>query len=93
MSSRSELSQEKDKFNFAFMLAHDLKVFISLDCISLTPQQRLKILGIYIRLTYRGVVNPEDLQEIAELLGEEKADRLKRNATNKAELETDFVNS
>jgi hypothetical protein len=46
MSSRSELSLEKDKFNFALMLAHDLKKFPSLECIALTPQQRLDVLGI-----------------------------------------------
>jgi hypothetical protein len=93
MSSRSELSLEKDKFNFAIMLAHDLKEFPTLECIALTPQQRLSVLGIYLRIINRCVVNPEDLQEIESLLGISKASRLENNAILKARLETDFVNS
>jgi hypothetical protein len=38
-------------------------------------------------------VNPEDIQEIENLLGISKAARLERNAAAKARLETDFVNS
>lgn len=93
MSSRSELSLEKDKFNFALMLAHDLKDFPTLECIALTPQQRLCVLSIYLRLINRCVVNPEDIQEIESLLGMSKTSRLKKNAALKARLETDFVNS
>jgi hypothetical protein len=93
MSSRSELSLEKDKFNFAVMLAHDLKKFPTLECIALTPQQRLCVLGVYLRLINRCVVNPEDIQEIENLLGISKASRLENNAALKARLETDFVNS
>ena len=91
--TRSRLSQEKDEFNFAFMLAHDLEIFPTLECINLTSQERLDVLNICIRLTHRGLVEPEDLIEIENLLGHNKATRLKRNAGNKARLETDFVNS
>jgi hypothetical protein len=86
MSSRSKLPLEKDRFNFAVMLAHDLKEFSSLECIALTPQQRLCLLGVYLRLINRCVVNPEDIQEIENLVGISKA-------ALKARLETDFVNS
>lgn len=93
MSSRSKLSLEKDEFNFAFMLAHDLEIFTTLECIALTFQQRLDILNICVRLIERCVVDPEDLQEIDKLLGTSKTSRLRKNAYNKARLETDFVNS
>jgi hypothetical protein len=93
MSPRSELSLEKDKFNFALMLAHDLKQFPTLEFIALTPQQRLSMLSIYLRLINCYVVNPEDIQEIENLLGISKASRLENNAALKARLETDFVNS
>lgn len=93
MSTRSELSQEKDQFNFALMLGNDLMVFPSLECISLTPQQRLDLLNIALRLIHHCVVNPEDLQQIEILLGKSKTVRLKKNAIQKARLETDFVNS
>ena len=92
MPSRSELSLEKDEFNYAFMLAHDLQGFSTLEYIKLTPQQRLDILKISFRLTNRGITNPEDLAQIKSLLGKEKADRLKQNAILKARLETDLVN-
>jgi hypothetical protein len=74
-------------------LAHDLKEFPTLECIALTPQQRLDVLGIYLRLMNRCVVNPEDIQEMESLLGISKASRLESNAALKARLETDFVNS
>ena len=92
MPSRSELSLEKDEFNYAFMLAHDLQEFSTLECIKLTPQQRLDILKISFRLTNRGIANSEDLAEIKSLLGKGEAHRLKQNATFKARLETDLVN-
>jgi hypothetical protein len=93
MLFRSELSREKDKFNFALMLAHDLKKFLTRECIPLAPQQRVCVMGIYLRLINYCVVNPEDLQEIESLLGITKASRLGSNAALKARLETDFVNS
>lgn len=93
MYFRSKLSQEKDQFNFAFMLIHDLQEFVTSDCISLTPKKRLQIIGICIRLTYRGVVAPKDLSDIEFLLGKTKASRLRKITINKARLETDFVNS
>ena len=93
MSSRSKLSLEKDEFNFALMLAQDLETFITLECIALTFQQRLDILNICVRLIERCVVYPEDLQEIDKLLGTSKTSRLRKNASNKARLETDFANS
>ncbi|MEL6494905.1 MAG: hypothetical protein AAFQ41_07250, partial [Cyanobacteria bacterium J06623_7] len=86
-------SLEKDEFNFAYILAHDLLKFPSLECIDLTPQQRLEILKISLRLTNRGIAKSEDLAAIANLLSEAKANRLQQNATLKARLETDFVNS
>ncbi|MEM6611548.1 MAG: hypothetical protein AAF652_04705 [Cyanobacteria bacterium P01_C01_bin.72] len=93
MSSRSKLSLEKDEFNFAFMLAHDLRKFPALECIDLTPQERLQILSICIRLEYYGTVKPGDIEEIKRLLGNTKTSRLQRNGMLKARLETDFVNS
>lgn len=93
MCPRSKLSLEKDEFNFAYMLAHDLKIFPTLECIALTPQQRLDILYIQLRLINRCIVYPEDLQEIDKLLGTSKTSRLRKNAALKAQLETDFVNS
>ena len=93
MSLRSELSLEKDKFNYAFMLAHDLQKFSTVECIQLTPQQRFNMLNISFRLTSRGLAYREDLAEIESLLGTLKADRLKQNAIFKARLETDLVNS
>lgn len=92
-SRRSELSLEKDRFNFALMLGRDLMAFPTLECISLTPQQRLDVLNIALRLINRCVVNPEDLQQIESLLGKSKTSRLKKHANHKARLETDFVNS
>ncbi|MEL6579839.1 MAG: hypothetical protein AAFQ14_08805 [Cyanobacteria bacterium J06621_12] len=93
MSSRSKLSLEKDEFNFAFMLAHDLQEFATIECIDLTPQERLKIISICIRLNYCGIVKPQDIAEIKPLLGNVKTSRLQRNGILKARLETDFVNS
>ena len=93
MSPRSELSLEKDKFNYAFMLAHDLQKFSTVECVQLTPQQRFNMLNISFRLTSKGFANREDIAEIESLLGTPKADRLKQNAISKARLETDLVNS
>jgi hypothetical protein len=93
MLFRSELSLEKDKFNFALMLAHDLKEFSTLEGIALTPHQRLCLQSIYLRLIDRCVVNPEDIQEIKSLFDISRAMRLESNAALKARLETDFVNS
>ena len=93
MFSRSKLSLEKDEFNFAFMLAYDLREFPTLECIKLTPQERLRILSICTRLDYYGTVKPEDIAQIKRLLGNIKASRLQRNGMLKARLETDFVNS
>lgn len=93
MSFRSQSSLEKDEFNFAFILAHDLQKFAALECIELIPQERLSIISICIRLNYRSRANSQDLTEIESLLGINKTEQLKKNAVLKARLETDFVNS
>ena len=92
MLFRSELSLEKDEFNYAFMLAHDLQKYPSSEWIKLTPQQRFSILSISFRLTNKGIASLEDLAEIESLLGTQKTNCLKQNAIFKARLETDLVN-
>ena len=93
MLPRSKLSLEKDEFNFAFMLAHDLQIFATLDCIDLTPYQRLDIINICNKLNFFCVASSNDMAEIENLLGQSKAARLIKNTLSKARLETDLVNS
>jgi len=92
MDSRSNLSQEKDEFNFALILASDLKHYLDSNR-HLQQVQRICIFGIYLKLTSSGKATSGDLQQLKYLLGHNLAQSMFNLAKNKAMLETDFVNS
>ena len=92
MDSRSDLSREKDEFNFAFILAADLKHY--LDNHQYLPRdRRICIFSIYLNLVSEGKAKSEDLQQLQPLLGDDTAQNMFALVQKKAMLETNLVNS
>ncbi|NJL52661.1 MAG: hypothetical protein HC930_11365 [Hydrococcus sp. SU_1_0] len=93
MFTRSLLSVEKDKFNFACNLASELESHLE-KCGSDYPQDIFNgISKLQMRCGDRCLVTINDLQEGAYLIGTEKFKQLSLLAMMKAKLETDLVNS
>jgi hypothetical protein len=91
--TRSPLSIEKDKFNFACSLAYELESHLKIFG-SDYPQDIFKgISKLQLRCYNQGIVTNYDLEEGKSLIGTAKFQQLSQLAMTKAKLETDLVNS
>lgn len=90
---RSPLSLEKDKFNFACNLAHELKSHLKIFGSSYSRDVFNGILRLQLRCYNQGVVTSNDVEEGNSLMGTAKFQQLSQLAMTKAKLETDLVNS
>jgi len=93
MSARSPLSLEKDRFNFAFNLAGDLKEHLRIFGADYSQEVFDGIDRLQARCYSRGIVTIKDLEAGINLMGFAKFRQLSFLAMMKAKLETDYVNS
>jgi hypothetical protein len=92
MLTRSPLSLEKDKFNFACNLAYELKSHLEIFGSDYPEDIFNGISKLQMRCDNRCLVTINDLQEGAYLIGTKKFKQLSLLAMMKAKLETDLVN-
>ena len=93
MSVRSPLSLEKDRFNFAFNLASDLKEHLRIFGADYSQEVVDGIDRLQARCYSRAIVISQDLEDGIRLMGLAKFQQLSFLAMMKAKLETDYVNS
>ena len=93
MFTRSPLSLEKDKFNFADNLAYELEKHLVEFGSSYPDHVFDDIDQLRLRCWQQGTVTNQDLEDGSRLLGWRKFKQLCLLAKIKAQLETDFVNS
>jgi|GEM_PF-2657250 len=93
MSVRSPLSLEKDRFNFAFNLAGDLKEHLRIFGADYSREVCNGIERLQARCYDNAIVTTKDLEAGICLIGFDKFWELSFLAMTKARLETDYVNS
>ncbi|MFM2312797.1 MAG: hypothetical protein RLZZ04_2073 [Cyanobacteriota bacterium] len=91
--TRSPLSIEKDKFNFACSLAYELESHLKKFGSNYPQDIFNKISRLQLRCYNHGIVTNNDLKEGKSLMGTAKFQQLSQLALTKAKLETDLVNS
>ena len=93
MFSRSELSLLKDELNFTWILARQVKELLDSEALAITPNQRLELACIYLKLLEVDIVDSAIIRELSELLGVACTSLLECRTEIRAKLETDFANS
>ena len=93
MFLRSELSLLKDEFNFTWILAHEVRTLLHSEDAAITPEQKLELVCIYLKLLELEIVDSATIAELSELLGTAHTTLLETQTVIKARLETDFANS
>ena len=93
MFLRSELSLLKDELNFTWILAQEVKALLDSEAPAITPNQRLELVCIYLKLLEIDIVDSVIIRELSELLGVAHTALLESRTEIRARLETDFANS
>ena len=93
MFLRSELSLLKDELNFTWILAQEVKALLDSEALAITPNQRLELVCIYLKLLEIDIVDSAIIRELSELLGVARTALLESRTEIRARLETDFANS
>ena len=93
MFLRSELSLLNDELNFTWILSQEVKALVDSQALAITPNQRLELVCIYLKLLEIDIVDSAIIRELSELLGVAYTALLESRTEIRARLETDFANS